>query len=139
MSWCLSKTASPKHEYAARTLRPKINRLLSDYLVPLKARTVRRRATDIEEKSTLGLDDVPKLVASLKADQSVRPVRRFKGGNAEAEARLKHYLHETVRTLRDQSRQAGGGLGLAHEPVSAFRSDLAGGDRARHTRVEGRG
>ena len=88
------ETASSKHEYAARTLRPKINRLLPDYLVPLKARKVRRPATDIRETSTLALDDIPKLVASLKTDHSVRAVRRFKGGTREAEARLKAYLGE---------------------------------------------
>ena len=86
------ETASPKHEFAARTIRPKITKLLPEYLVPLKPREVRRAATEIHETSTLALDDIPKLVASLKTDHSVRPVRRFKGGTAEAEARLKPYL-----------------------------------------------
>ena len=85
------ETASPKHEYAARTLRPKINRLLPDYLVPLKKRTVRYKAI-LDVENTLDLSDVPRLVASLKADQSVRPVRRFTGGTPEAEKRLKAYL-----------------------------------------------
>ncbi|TPG52440.1 deoxyribodipyrimidine photolyase [Roseomonas nepalensis] len=86
------ETASPKHEIAARTLRPKLNRLLPDYLMPLEERRVLRPATDLRHESTLGLEDVPRLVASLKADQSVRPVRRFKGGTSVAEARLRHYL-----------------------------------------------
>ncbi len=86
------ETASPKHEVAARTLRPKLNRLMGEYLVPLAERKVKHPATHLRFESTLDLSDVPKLVASLKTDQSVRPVRRFKGGAAEAEARLKHYL-----------------------------------------------
>ncbi len=88
------ETASSKHEYAARTLRPKLNRLMNEYLVPLETRRVARRATECFE-STLGLDDVPRLVASLKADQSVRPVKRFKGGGSHAQARLKRYLEKS--------------------------------------------
>ena len=88
----LVETASPKHEIAARTLRPKLNRLLSEYLVPLEERHVLRRAVDLRFESTLNLEDVPCLVASLKADQSVRSVQRFKGGTARAEARLRYYL-----------------------------------------------
>ena len=86
------ETASPKHEFAARTLRPKLHRLWQQYLAPLEERQVLRRADGLNAESTLDLSDVPRLVASLKADQSVRPVRRFKGGTAQAEARLNHYL-----------------------------------------------
>ena len=86
------ETASPKHEYAARTLRPKLHRLWQQYLVPLKERTVLRRADGPSPESTLDVSNVPRLVARLKTDQSVRPVRRFKGGTAQAEARLRHYL-----------------------------------------------
>ncbi|WP_449410009.1 deoxyribodipyrimidine photo-lyase [Methylobacterium komagatae] len=86
------ETASPKHEVAARTLRPKIRRLLPEYLVPLDERPVAHRADNLSFESTLDLSDVPKLVASLKADQGVRPVRRFKGGASHAEATLSHYL-----------------------------------------------
>ncbi len=86
------ETASPKHEIAARTLRPRIQRLLKEYLVPLEARKVRHRAAGPKPESTLDLSDVPRLVASLKTDHSVPPVRRFKGGTAQAEAQLARYL-----------------------------------------------
>jgi deoxyribodipyrimidine photo-lyase len=88
------ETASPKHEFAARTLRPKIQRLLPGYLVPLEERPVRCRAAGLRLESTLDLSDIPRLVAGLKADQSIRPVRRFRGGTAQAEARLRRYLDE---------------------------------------------
>ena len=65
---------------------------MDEYLVPLAERPVRRKATGLEVENTLDLSDVPRLVGSLKADQGVKPVRRFKGGAAAAEARLKHYL-----------------------------------------------
>ena len=88
------ETASGKHEVAARTLRPKLGRLMKEYIVPLEEQPVRHRANGLKLESTLDLSDVPKLVASLKADQSVRPVKRFKGGSAQAVRRLKHYLGE---------------------------------------------
>ena len=85
------ETASLKHEFAARTLRPKLERLRDQYLVPLKPVAV-ERAGGPEAESTLDLDDVPKLVASLRCDHSVGAVRRFTGGATEAQARLKRHL-----------------------------------------------
>jgi len=86
------ETASSKHEFAARTLRPKIHRLWENYLQPLEARAVAHPARDLARDSTLDLSDIPRLVSTLKADQSVRAVRRFTGGHAEADRRVKHYL-----------------------------------------------
>ena len=85
------QTVSPKHEYAARTIRPRINRLLSEYLVPLHERAVNHRFTAAVEP-TLDLADIPRLVAGLKCDHSVRPVRRFKGGASQAQARMDRYF-----------------------------------------------
>ncbi len=96
------ETASPKHEYAARTIRPKINRLMDEYLVPLKASPVRHKAGELpaglrdrlKAESTLDLADVPRLVADLKCDHGVPAVKRFRGGTSEAERRLTHFLGE---------------------------------------------
>jgi deoxyribodipyrimidine photo-lyase len=91
------ETASPKHEYAARTLRIKLRRLVPQYLMPLEEEPVAHRADHLDYESTLDLSDVPRLVGTLKVDQSVRPVRRFKGGAAQAEATLNHYLDAGFR------------------------------------------
>ena len=86
------ETASPKHEYAARTLRPKLYRLWDDYLQPLAPRPVARPAAPLGIRGDLDLSDVPKTVRSLKTDHSVGAVKRFKGGHAQAMRRLDHYL-----------------------------------------------
>ena len=91
------QTASVKHEYAARTLRPRITRLLAEYVVPLQPRDVHHRFTAPVEP-TLDLSDIPKLVADLKCDQSVRPVRRFKGGTSQAQARMDRYFAGPFRS-----------------------------------------
>ena len=87
------EVASNKHEFAARTLRPKIERLRDEYLhghrqpavaVPMKPDDVPR--------STVDLADPLKVVASLEVDGAVGPVRRFVGGHGEAKKRLQAFL-----------------------------------------------
>ena len=86
------ETASPKHDYAARTLRPKIYKQWHEFLRPLEPRKVRHLAHALKLESTLDLADITGTVAGLKCDHSVGPVKRFQGGHAEAERRLNHYL-----------------------------------------------
>ena len=86
------ETASPKHDYAARTLRPKIYRLWEEYLHPLKPRKVQHAAKDLELEPTLDLSNIARTVAGLKCDHDVGPVKRFTGGHAEAAKRVRHYL-----------------------------------------------
>ena len=86
------ETASPKHEYAARTLRPKIYRQWEQYLYPLRERDVSHPAGGLQLDSTLDFGNVPGIVAGLKCDQSVCAVKRFRGGQSEARRRLDDYL-----------------------------------------------
>ena len=86
------ETASPKHEYAARTLRPKLHRLWEDYLQPLDRREVHHRADGLTLISDIDLDDVPGVLRGLKIDQDVGPVRRFEPGEAAARQRLGQFI-----------------------------------------------
>jgi deoxyribodipyrimidine photo-lyase len=86
------ETASPKHEFAARTLRPKLARLWDGYLVPLAERPVRHRADGLDVQSDVDLSEVPRTLRLLAIDHGVAPVRRFRGGTSQARARLEHYL-----------------------------------------------
>ncbi len=86
------ETASGKHEYAARTLRPKLHRLWDDYLVPLEARKVAHKAAGLEIASEIDLSDPDAVLVGLNLDRSVAPVKRFKGGRRQALHRLKAYL-----------------------------------------------
>jgi deoxyribodipyrimidine photo-lyase len=85
--------ASPKHEFAARTFRPKIQRVWDEFLLPLSARPLLRRADDVPLQSDFDLRSIPALTASLSIDQTVSAVRRFSGGGSEARRRLKTYLN----------------------------------------------
>lgn len=85
------ETVSNKEEYMARTLRPKINRLRSQFMtMPQEVRPV----VDSTGYSELGVnfskpeDVLPK----LKIDHSVGPVPDFKGGYSRAFGQLKAFI-----------------------------------------------
>ena len=88
------EVASGKHEYAARTLRPKIYRHLDEYLQPLAERTVKHRADRLALKGGIDISDPDKVLAGMSLDRTVAPVRRFRGGESEARRRLKDFLAE---------------------------------------------
>ncbi|MES2895512.1 MAG: deoxyribodipyrimidine photo-lyase [Pseudomonadota bacterium] len=84
--------ASAKHEYAARTIRPRIQRVWDDFLDELEPRPVRRRADRLAIAGDVDLDDVGKVVAGLKVDQAVGAVKRFPAGEGAARAQLKAFI-----------------------------------------------
>lgn len=82
---------SLKEEYAAATIRPKIRKNLSRFLIPLKqvVPAVRSRSHDLE---SYDIGDVDKAIAGLPIDRSVRRVTSFKGGTKEARRKLEVFL-----------------------------------------------
>ena len=86
------ETASGKHEYAARTLRPKLHRIWEAYIAPLTARRVAHRADALGLASEIDVSDPDAVLAGMSLDRAVPPVKRFRGGEQEARARLEAYL-----------------------------------------------
>jgi deoxyribodipyrimidine photo-lyase len=84
--------ASNKHEFAARTLRPKLHRAWEPFLAPLRARQVKHPADALGLTSDLDVSDPDAALAAMTLDRSVTPVRRFRGGETEAYRRLDAYL-----------------------------------------------
>ncbi|MCO6049084.1 deoxyribodipyrimidine photo-lyase [Mesorhizobium sp. RP14(2022)] len=84
--------ASSRHEFAARTLRPKINKQLDGFLNPLRVVHVKHSADKLGLSSTIDISDPDAVLASMTLDRSVPPVKRFKGGETEARRRLKAFL-----------------------------------------------
>ena len=85
------ETASDRHAYAARSLRPKIGRRMEDFLQPLAEGEVRCRA-DGPPPRGIDATDPAAVLAGMTLDRSVPPVRRFCGGEAAARRRLAAYL-----------------------------------------------
>lgn len=88
-----------KREYAAYTIRPKIRKLLAQYLRPAAAIAVRREFRDgaPEFNTTVADENVAALVASCEIDHSVAPAAGFRGGRLSAEQVLRFFLEHNLR------------------------------------------
>jgi deoxyribodipyrimidine photo-lyase len=90
------ETASPKEEYTAGTLRPKLQRILKGYLVPLKERPVRKDSLSLRLDVDPG-EDFPSLLKKMKIDRTVSPARAIRGGTARANALLEEFIAKKIR------------------------------------------
>ncbi len=90
------ETASPKEEYAARTLRPKIHDHWERFMVPLVDDTL-ERDLDADTDGALSPAEVdPAHLAEhlyeLRLNRDADPVDTFHGGASRARARLERFL-----------------------------------------------
>lgn len=98
---------SGKAEYAARTLRPKLHRLLPRFLSPLRAVPLKFKDPDLAPPI-----DFQKIALSLTVDRSVAPVSSFlSGGYSRARKRLtffvRHHLADYDQGRNQLHRDAG--------------------------------
>jgi deoxyribodipyrimidine photo-lyase len=80
-------------EYAARTMRPKIHRLLEVFLQPAKQPRVHHQF----KRRPLSLPiDPEQLLITMPFDRGVQPVSGFKGGSAEGLKRLRAFIKKRL-------------------------------------------
>ncbi len=99
------ETASEKKEYAARFLRPKVQRLLQAYLKP--------PATLQVDRSSLHMDlpgadptDIATILDTLHIDQGVPPVSHlFRGGTRQARKRMMSFLQNDLAVYAADGNQ----------------------------------
>jgi len=92
--------ASPKEEYSAATLRPKIHKKLKSFLVSLKERNPVVNSLSLKFQS-FDLDDLEKAISKLHIDRSVRRVNSFRGGTKEAKKHLRTFLEYKIDRFGD--------------------------------------
>jgi deoxyribodipyrimidine photo-lyase len=86
----------PKEEYAARTIRPKIHRLLPQFLRPGSSPRVETVwPADRPRPTSVPIDPV-RLLRELPLDRSVAPVPGARGGTSAGLARLDSFLERTL-------------------------------------------
>jgi deoxyribodipyrimidine photo-lyase len=88
-----------KEEYAAYTIRPKIKKLLPDYLEPYKEDHIEIDGVRLEVDcpETIDTDDmIPSLVSECDIDHSVVPSKVYRGGTVHAHIRLKKFVDEIL-------------------------------------------
>ena len=89
--------ASNKREWAARTIRPKIAKHLDDSLERVPRLEPARDSLALDVEHDFDFTDPDRLLDSLSIERDVPRVKRFRGGTAEARARLTGF----VRALLD--------------------------------------
>ncbi|MFW5813712.1 MAG: deoxyribodipyrimidine photo-lyase [Fibrobacterota bacterium] len=101
------KTVSNKEETGARTLRPKITRLMPEFLVPVKEIEVKKDSLGLKFKST-DVTSAEQILKKLKIDHSVREVRWLQGGQDAAQKTLSTFLTGNLKgfaSLRNDPSQ----------------------------------
>ena len=97
-----------KQEYAARTIRPKIHKLLPGYLEAAPAVRLRHRfdAGRLPVPHThVTPANAAALAADCEIDASVPASTKFRGGRVEARRRLKLFLKQGLRRYAARSRE----------------------------------
>jgi deoxyribodipyrimidine photo-lyase len=91
-----------KEEYAAYTIRPKIKRMLPDYLKFENEEKVIVRANDLQINCPASLiENIPNLVKNCAIDHSVKPSPIYHGGSLNAQKRLKHFIKNIFPTYAE--------------------------------------
>ena len=98
--------ASWKDEYTAATLRPKINKHLEEYLVPVAQTQPTRDSLDIKP-ARLDLENVDALLAGMRLDRSAGRVRAFVGGTANAKRLLQQFIRTKFKDYAERGNDPG--------------------------------
>ncbi len=97
--------ASEKRETAARTLRPRLNRHLDEFLVELRATKPQKQSLNLKAEG-LDLSDVDKVLDGMQLDRSVgRLSHLYRGGTPEAKKILGRFLKNSFATYDENRNQ----------------------------------
>ncbi len=88
-----------KEEYAARTIRPKINKILDKYLVPFEDAKIKIKSLDLKidcPDTEVNASNIKKLVAECDIDHAVKPSPIYHGGTKNGRKRLKFFVENIL-------------------------------------------
>jgi deoxyribodipyrimidine photo-lyase len=92
--------ASKKEEYAAATIRPKINKILDYYLSALRLNNPTINSLSFRIDS-LNMDEIEEITKSLKIDKSVQVAPYLFGGTSEAKNHLEYFIRHKLDRYDD--------------------------------------
>ncbi len=101
------ESASSKEEFTAGTFRPRINRLLLDYLQPMDM-TSPDYALDDFKITSFPINDLQNNIKQLSVDTSVSPSPVYHGGKKKAEELLNQFINKKIyrfESLRNDPSQ----------------------------------
>ncbi|NNL99453.1 MAG: deoxyribodipyrimidine photolyase, partial [Gammaproteobacteria bacterium] len=95
------ETVSNKAEYAARTIRKKINQQVPHFLENMLAVKLESSSLPLEVTGDVDVRRIDSVLEALDIDHSVPRSRRFAGGNAAARKRLTSFLRSGLSGYAD--------------------------------------
>lgn len=101
-----------KEEYGARTLRPKLHRVLADYLVPDARSRARVPCPPVLLKTSEPID-VARVLARLPLDRAAKPVSSYRGGTRAGERRLAEFLERALPDYDERRNHPEDALGTS--------------------------
>ena len=106
--------ASKEEEYAARTLRPKIDEKLEKYMKPLERREVKRSSLEFDFDS-FNIREIDKALKALNLNDDVSPSEEFQGGSTKAKEMLEFFVKNKLDDYAE----------LSNDPTKNFTSNLS--------------
>ncbi|MCX6620884.1 MAG: deoxyribodipyrimidine photo-lyase [Acidobacteria bacterium] len=96
-----------KREYAAYTIRPKIQKVLAGYLEPVEPIRLKRRFHSAvpEFHTEVTKENLAGLVAACEIDHGVKPSLGFRGGSGQAELMLSRFLEQRLRRYAKEKNE----------------------------------
>jgi len=85
------EVASQKDEYSAGTLRPRIHKHLSEYLVPLEPTRLVRDSLGVKAAG-IDVEDVDTVLSGMQLDRGAGRVGAFVGGTSNAKRLLRRFI-----------------------------------------------
>ena len=95
------EVASDKQEYAARTIRGKINRQRDDFVRALGRSRPGKSSLPLRVKGDVDINDISGVLDTLDIDRGVSPVTRFEAGTAAAQKALTRFLRGELEGYAD--------------------------------------
>jgi len=95
------EVTSGKREWAARTIRKKVNGARDDYIRDLRPTILKRSSLPLHVTSDIDLRRWQRLLGTLDIDRGVAPVERFKPGTRAARRRLSQFLRKDLPGYAD--------------------------------------
>lgn len=109
------EVVSDHHEFAARTIRPKIHRNWNEYLIPLKPTKLKHSSLSLKITGNLDPTDPVGSMKKLKLDASVEPTTYYHGGQVAARKALKTFVSAKLKGY-DEGR---------NEPAAGWTSHMS--------------
>jgi len=95
------ETTSSREEYAAVTIRRKIQKHLDAFLIPLRKRRLKKSSLCLKFKQ-FPIDRIDRAIARLEIDRSVAKSNRFIGGTDNAKRLLRDFVRHKLDHFIDQ-------------------------------------